>query len=132
MDYGFQSPNLFLVHARKFPNKCFLLLVCPLCLKDNEDFYIYSFYAPIPLTVGVFFSIYNVVWAFNGSLSSNVFQLLRGPLLPNRRRLIWANMSKLCWQKSDLGAISTFFMTKQGARWTWQRRMLQPGVFFFF
>lgn len=31
----------------------------------------------------------NEALAFDGSLNSNVFQLLRGPLLPKKPRLIW-------------------------------------------
>ena len=42
----------------------------------------------------IIFSVFKVVWVFDGSLSSNVFQLLRRPLLPKTPNLIWVNTAK--------------------------------------
>ena len=135
MDYGFRSPKLFLDHAKEILNKCLLISVCLLYLKDSEICYIYLFYATIPLIAGeVFFlllSIFNVLWAFDRYLSSNVFQLLSGPLLPKGPRLIWANMSKALLAEIWYEFNHTYLTTRQGdglILWTRQRGMLQLGV----
>ncbi|KAA0040616.1 hypothetical protein E5676_scaffold98G001230 [Cucumis melo var. makuwa] len=60
LDYGFQSPKLFLDHSEKTPRQVLAALSVPSLYEGQR------------------------VWAFDGSLCSNVFQLLRGPLLPKR------------------------------------------------
>ena len=40
------------------------------------------------------FSIFNIAWVSYGSLCSSVLQLLEGPPLPKKPRLIWLNLSK--------------------------------------
>ena len=41
-----------------------------------------------------FFSIFNIIWVFDGSLCSLVLQLLEGPLLLKKPRLLWLNLLK--------------------------------------
>ena len=93
MAFGLQ--NCSLIMQRKLPNKCLLPPKCPLCMKNSEDLLHLFILCPYFTKCWKSFpSIFIVVWAFEGSLCSNVFLLLRGPLLPKRLRLIWANMSK--------------------------------------
>ena len=116
----FSLLNYSLIVQRKIPYKCLLPSMCPLCLKDLLHLFIlcpYSFNCWRSI-----FPIFNVVWAFDGSLSSNVFQLLRGPLLPKKLRLIWVNMAKALlaeiWSETN-----QCIFTRKGAGWTlWTRQ----------
>lgn len=83
------------IMQRKIPSSCLLPSVCPFCMKDSEDLLHLFFICPYSANCwGNMLFLFNVAWAFDGSLSSKVFQLLRRPLLSKRPQINWENMSK--------------------------------------
>ena len=69
--------------------------VSPLCMKANEDLLHLFMICPFSsFCWSNVFSIFKIDWVFDGSLSSNVLQLLTGPFISKKPILIWVNMSK--------------------------------------
>ena len=81
---------------RKLSNTCLLPSVCPFCL-ENSELLIHLFIF-CPFSSNCWFSIFSMlksVWVFDGSFSTNVLQLLRGPYLSKKKPfLIWVNLIK--------------------------------------
>ena len=91
----FGSLNSADILQKKSPNKCLLPSGCPFCLKANETLLHLFLLCPFSsLCWSRLFSILNIAWVFDGSLSSSILQLLEGPSLPKKSRLIWLNLSK--------------------------------------
>ena len=85
----FGSLNSADILQKKAPNKCLLPSVCPLCLKAKRLHPIFSSFSWMR-----FFSTFNIVWFFDGFLCSSILQLLEGPLLPKKPRLLWSDLLK--------------------------------------
>lgn len=109
--------NCSLIMQRNTLNKCLEPLMCPLCMKDSEDLLHLFIICPYStICWGSIFSLFDVAWAFNGSLSSNVFQLLRGPVISKRPRLIWENVLKALLAEIWFGHNQRIFHDKARGR----------------
>ncbi|TYK21876.1 hypothetical protein E5676_scaffold494G00090 [Cucumis melo var. makuwa] len=69
--------------------------ICPLCLKASKNLPHIFLYCPVS-SFGWerIFSLFNLVWNFDSSLSASVIQLLSGSNLPKTPRIIWEILSK--------------------------------------
>ena len=91
----FGSLNSSEILQKKAPKKCLSPSICPLCLKASENLSHIFLNCLVSSFCWVrIFSLFNLSWVFDVSLSASVVQILSGPRLPKKSSIIWDNLSK--------------------------------------
>ena len=85
----FGSLNSSEILQKKAPNKSLSPSIYPLCLKASENLSHIFLNCPVSSFCWVsIFSLFNLAWVFNRSLSASVAQLLMGSSLPKKSSII--------------------------------------------
>lgn len=92
----FENLNCVSVLQKKLQSYCLSPNICHLCLSDSEDlqhlFFTCSFAMECwqPL-----FLLFNLAWVFGDNFKDNTLQILIGPALKKKPRLLWTNAIKV-------------------------------------
>ena len=91
----FGSLNNLEILQKKSPNKSLSPSIGPLCLKASENLPRILLNCLVSSFCWVrIFSLFNLVWVFDHSISASVVQFLSGPILPKKSRIILEILSK--------------------------------------